>query len=118
MPCLQLAKTNLRVLDFDRIKDSERNHAKSLFEDPTTGLPTKLALSLVSEAATNAANAAAANALSSTGGVNGAGSKGRLMTEEEKTRIREAIKAATSIEEIKKLDRMLAEGRVPEGQTV
>jgi U2 small nuclear ribonucleoprotein A' len=46
------------------------------------------------------------------------GAAGRTMTDDEKARIREAIKGASSIEEIKRLQRMLAEGRVPEGQTV
>lgn len=35
------------------------------------------------------------------------------MTAEEKTKIREAIQKAENIEEIRKLERMLAEGRVP-----
>lgn len=38
---------------------------------------------------------------------------GRLMTEEEKARVRAAIAAATSAEEVQKLERSLREGWVP-----
>jgi U2 small nuclear ribonucleoprotein A' len=113
-----LGKTALRILDYKRIKDVERSEAKALFEDSETGLPNKLALSLTTEAATNAANAAAANAVVGQSKPNGTSSKGKTLTEDEKNRIREAIKGATSIEEIKRLDRMLAEGSLPEAQAV
>jgi len=43
-----------------------------------------------------------------------AGKAGRLMTSEEKERIRTAIANATSSEEIKRLERNLREGFVPE----
>ena len=36
-----------------------------------------------------------------------------MMTSEDKAKIREAIQKATNIEEIRKLERMLAEGRMP-----
>ncbi|KAJ9109843.1 hypothetical protein QFC19_001822 [Naganishia cerealis] len=108
------AQGKLRTLDFKRIKDAERAHARSLFVDEETGLPSKLALSLTSEATVAAQTASA-------GTVAGAGTnahvdagKGRLMTAEEKAKIREAIQNASNIEEIRKLERMLAEGRVPE----
>lgn len=41
------------------------------------------------------------------------GKAGRLMTEEEKARVRAAIAAAKSAEEIQKLERSLREGWVP-----
>jgi U2 small nuclear ribonucleoprotein A' len=108
------------VLDYKRIKETERAAAKSLFEDAETGLPSQLAHSLTSEAATNAANAAANAVLAQSSGAskNVNGGAARSMTEDEKARVREAIKGASSVEEIKKLQRMLAEGKVPEGQTV
>ena len=116
---LQLGKTNLRVLDFKRIKDAERAAAKALFEDAETGLPSQLAHSMTSEAATNAANAAANAVLAQSGaGKTLNGAAGRTMTDDERARVREAIKGASSIEEIKRLERMLAEGRVPEGQAL
>lgn len=42
------------------------------------------------------------------------GGKGRLMTAEEKNRIKAAIAKATSADEIKQLERSLKEGWVPE----
>lgn len=38
------------------------------------------------------------------------------MTAEEKTKIRDAIQKAENIEEIRKLERTLAEGRMPAGE--
>lgn len=108
------------MLDYKRIKEAERASAKALFEDTETGLPSQLAHSLTSEAATNAANAAANAVLAQSSGGNKAanGSATRTMTDDEKARVREAIKGASSLEEVKRLERMLAEGRVPEGQAV
>jgi hypothetical protein len=37
------------------------------------------------------------------------------MTDDEKTRIREMIKGASSIDEVRRLEKVLSEGRVPEG---
>lgn len=108
-----MGKGKLRTLDFKRIKDAERDHARSLFVDAETGLPTKLALSLTSDASIAAQSATAA--ASNEGGAHDS-SKGRLMTAEEKTKIREAIQKAENIEEIRKLERMLAEGRMPAGE--
>lgn len=45
----------------------------------------------------------------------GEGSKGRLLTAEDKKKIRQAILDAGSVEEIKRLERMLNDGRIPEG---
>lgn len=110
----QVGKGKLRTLDFKRIKDAERDHARSLFVDEETSLPSKLALSLTSDATTAAQSATAA--VSNDGGAQGDAGKGRLMTSEEKAKIREAIQKAGSMEEVRKLERMLAEGRVPEGE--
>ena len=103
--------SSLRTLDFRRIKDAERASAKALFETPETHLPTKLALSLTSDAANSAALAATAKA----SGAEAVVGKGRLMTDDEKTRIRERIKGASSIDEVRRLEKVLSEGRVPEG---
>ena len=43
------------------------------------------------------------------------GGKGRLMTPEEKKRVVEALTGAQTAEEVRKLERMLAEGLIPEG---
>jgi U2 small nuclear ribonucleoprotein A' len=125
----------LRVLDYTRIREKvrhsqvsrslvtytipkERTHAKTLFLTPDS-LETALASQLANTVTTNAAKAAAAsiideprNASSSAGP--GGGKAGRLMTAEEKARIKAAIAKATSAEEIKALERSLREGWIPQ----
>ena len=51
-------------------------------------------------------------------GGGGKGGKGRLMTPEEKKRVVEALLRAKTAEEVRKLERMLAEGLIPEGEVV
>ncbi|KAG8769343.1 U2 snRNP complex subunit [Ceratobasidium sp. 428] len=107
---------SLRVLDFQRIKDKERKTAKTLFVT-AEGLPTALATSIQ-----EAASAQPAGLTFTPGGdeVNDdrpgqkAGAAGRLMTAEERARVREAIARAGSAEEIKRLERALRDGYVPE----
>jgi U2 small nuclear ribonucleoprotein A' len=79
-------------------------------------LETALAGQLAATVTTNAAKAAVAAVLdepraSSSGGQ--PGRAGRLMTAEEKARIKAAIAKATSAEEIKKLEQSLREGWIP-----
>ncbi|KAH8120656.1 L domain-like protein [Phellopilus nigrolimitatus] len=101
---------SLRVLDFQRIRDKERQAAKSLFVTPD-GLLTALASTLSTTVSSNTTKApvhadepkaASANVKA-----------GRLMTDEEKARVRAAIAAAGSAEEVQKLERSLREGWVP-----
>ncbi|CAK9781466.1 L domain-like protein [Cutaneotrichosporon oleaginosum] len=96
----------LHVLDFERVKDAERARAKELFED-SSGAPNELARKLsTSTAGVSGAALAAAKAK---------GGKGRLMTPEEKKRVVEALTRANTAEEVRKLERMLADGVIPEG---
>ncbi|KAL8291833.1 hypothetical protein RQP46_002091 [Phenoliferia psychrophenolica] len=105
----------LRSLDFDRIKDKDRAAAKALFLTPD-GAPTPLSVSFTTAASTAAASAASAlNGVSKTfePGVEAAvasGKAGRLLSKEEKDRVRSAIEGAESVEEIRRLQRMLAQG--------
>ncbi|KAG9075592.1 U2 snRNP complex subunit [Ceratobasidium sp. UAMH 11750] len=108
--------TSLRVLDFQRIKDKERKTAETLFVT-AEGLPTALATSIQ-----EAASAQPTGLTFTPGGeeINDdrpgpkAGAAGRLMTAEERARVREAITRAGSAEEIKRLERALRDGYVPE----
>ncbi|KAL5534639.1 hypothetical protein ACEPAG_1102 [Sanghuangporus baumii] len=101
---------SLRVLDFQRIRDKERQTAQALFVTPD-GLLTALATTLSTTISANAPKApvhadepkAAPTQFKA----------GRLMTKEEAARTRAAIAAATSAEEIQKLERSLREGWVP-----
>lgn len=46
------------------------------------------------------------------------GGKGRLMTPDEKKRVVEALTKAQTADEVRRLERMLAEGLIPEGEGV
>ncbi|ELU44494.1 small nuclear ribonucleoprotein polypeptide A [Rhizoctonia solani AG-1 IA] len=99
--------SSLRVLDFQRIKDKERKSCKALFVT-AEGLPTALATSIE-----EAASAQPTGLTFTPGGEDikaddrpgqKAGAAGRLMTAEERARVREAIANASSAEEIKRLE--------------
>jgi len=108
------ARGQLHTLDFERIKDAERAKARELFEDAETGRPNELANKLsIAAAAAPGTSAMAAKARAAA-----AGAKGRLMTPDEKRRVLEALTKAQTAEEVRKLERMLADGLVPEGETV
>ncbi|GAA6000815.1 hypothetical protein JCM10207_004672 [Rhodosporidiobolus poonsookiae] len=106
----------LRVLDYERVKQKDRDHARSLFLN-ADDTPTTL------HDAFKAAAAAGLSAPSLVGGAgktfepgvepSAAGKAGRLLTKEEKERVRQAIEGAESVEEIRRLQRMLAQGFVP-----
>lgn len=106
-------KGQLHTLDFERVKDAEREAARELFTDAETGRPNELANKLSTQTAglgtalSGKARAAAA-----------AGGKGRLMTPDEKRRVLAALTKAQTAEEVRKLERMLADGLIPEGETV
>ncbi|KAK8843958.1 hypothetical protein IAR55_006750 [Kwoniella newhampshirensis] len=114
----KVAKGNLHILDFERIKDSTRESARKLLTDPTTSLPNSLAHQL-SIPTTSSVPGAALSAISKAGknaaATGGKGAKGRLMTPDEKRRVVEALTRAQTAEEVRKLERMLADGLVPEG---
>ncbi|GAA5863386.1 hypothetical protein JCM1840_007509 [Sporobolomyces johnsonii] len=111
----------LRSLDFDRIKQKDRDHAASLFLNPD-GTPTALHTAFLAAAASGAA---APSLVNGAGGAKtfepgvepaaaaASGKAGRLLTKEEKERVRQAIEGAESVEEIRRLQRMLAQGFVP-----
>jgi U2 small nuclear ribonucleoprotein A' len=116
----KVAKGKLHTLDFTRIKDATRDSARKLLTDESTGLPNALAqeLSIPSTSNISGATISASTKAAATGTAGvplGKGGKGRLMTPEEKKRVVEALVNATTTEEVRKLERMLAEGLVPEG---
>ncbi|KAJ7899959.1 leucine-rich repeat-domain-containing protein [Mycena olivaceomarginata] len=92
----------LRVLDFQRIRDKERQAAKALFVT-AEGLPTALATTLSTTVST---------------------SKALVTSDEPKLaprdaeKVKAAIAKATSIEEVRRLERSLREGYVPEMESV
>ncbi len=105
--------SRLHTLDFARVRDADRAEGRRLFEAEGGGM-SALALTIQAEGA----GAVAVEALvegrtdASAGGKKGKG-KG-MLSDEERSRIREAIKAAGSVDEVRRLERLLAEGRALE----
>lgn len=116
----KVAKGALHTLDYTRIKDAERKTAKSTFTDEATGGPNALSLQLSTQIASATAGVSAvapsAFAQAQKSGQFVKGGKGRLMTIEEKRRVVEALTKAQTADEVRRLERMLAEGLIPEGQ--
>ncbi|KAH9937410.1 leucine-rich repeat-domain-containing protein [Fomitopsis serialis] len=138
---------SLRVLDFQRIRDKvrrtrslplptahspiarfvsaanvlsplnlqERQAAKSLFLT-ADDLPTQLADTLSKTVSTHAAKAPVAT--DEPKPAVAPGKAGRLMSKEEADKVKEAIARATSVEEIRRLERSLREGFMPDMQAV
>jgi U2 small nuclear ribonucleoprotein A' len=100
----------LRVIDYQRIRDKERQAAKSLFLT-AEGLPTALATTISTTVSTHSSKAVvttdeprpAASTVKA----------GRLMSKEDAEKVKQAIAKATSVEEIKRLERSLREGYLP-----
>lgn len=105
---------SLRVLDYQRIQDKERKSAKTLFLTPDN-LPTALATSLTAAKAVPSKGAATTEEEpAGPGAALGAGKAGRMMTAEERERVKAAILKATTAEEVRRLEKTLREGWVPE----
>ncbi|KAJ7356992.1 leucine-rich repeat-domain-containing protein [Mycena olivaceomarginata] len=103
----------LRVLDFQRIRDKERQAAKALFVT-AEGLPTALATTLSTTVSTSKALVTSDEPKLAPV----AGKAGRLMSKEDAEKVKAAIAKATSIEEVRRLERSLREGYVPEMESV
>jgi U2 small nuclear ribonucleoprotein A' len=102
---------SLRVLDFQRIRDQERKTAKSLFLT-ADNLPTALAETIA--ASVSARGTQTTLNVDEPKPTTQPGKAGRLMSKEEADRVRQSIANATSIDEIRKLERSLKEGYIPE----
>jgi len=102
----------VRVLDFEKVKDKERHRAKELFLEPDSKLLTPLALSI---STTNPTKAPLINGTKNfiQGLSTLSGEKGRLLTEDERDRVKKAIETASTVEEVRRLKRQLDEGYVP-----
>ncbi|KAJ7225880.1 leucine-rich repeat-domain-containing protein [Mycena pura] len=105
----------LRVLDFQRIRDKERQAAKVLFVT-AENLPTALATTISTTVSTQSSKA-----LVTTDEPKPAplmGKAGRLMSKEDAEKVKAAIAKASSMEEVRRLERSLREGYVPEMESV
>ncbi|PKS08999.1 hypothetical protein jhhlp_003612 [Lomentospora prolificans] len=97
----------VRFLDYQKVKEAERQHAKKLFG--TGDKPTKLATEIMGVKSSGLGAAV----------VDGPSDSSKLsrikLTDNEKKRLQEMIKKASSLEEIIRLEKMLNEGRLPLG---
>ncbi|KIM48335.1 hypothetical protein M413DRAFT_440058 [Hebeloma cylindrosporum] len=105
----------LRVIDFQRIRDKERAHAKSIFVT-AEGLPTALADTISTTVSANTTKTVLT--IDEPKAAPTGGKAGRLMSKEDQAKVRAAIGKATSIEEVRRLERSLREGYVPELDSV
>ncbi|KFG78325.1 U2 small nuclear ribonucleoprotein A' [Metarhizium anisopliae] len=96
----------VRFLDYAKVKEAERERGRELFG--TEAEPTALALEILGNKSTTFDIVA-----------NGAAQPSRLsrikLTDDEKKRLQEKIKKATSLQEIIALEKELNEGRLPAG---
>lgn len=90
----------------------ERENAKSLFTT-ADNLPNQLATTISTTVSTQTTATTV-----TTDEPRAAAKAGRLMTKEEADRVRKAIASATSVEEIRRLERSLKEGYLPGGDAV
>lgn len=103
---------SLRWLDYSKVKESERQSARSLYTT-AEGSPTELAASMGAQSVQ-----IEPQANGKTFEVPGsAPSKGKGLTEEQKQRVRKAIEKAGTLEEIQRLKRMLQDGFIPDDKT-
>jgi U2 small nuclear ribonucleoprotein A' len=92
------------------VPQQERAAARKLFVSADDGSPTSLALSISTSAGTAPSEV---RTFEPGGGVAREKDKGRLLTPEEKKRVKAAIEKAGSVEEVRRLQRMLADGFIP-----
>ncbi|KAG1716327.1 hypothetical protein ID866_811 [Astraeus odoratus] len=101
---------SLRVLDFQRIRDKERQTGRSMFltaEGQLNALATTISTTVSKH------GAKVTTTIDEPKLALPAGKAGRLMTKEEAEKVKQAIAQATSIEEIRRLERSLKEGYMP-----
>jgi len=101
---------SLRFLDFQRVRQAEREQAQELFG--TAEAPSELAAKIkgVKTRAFDVPRAGAVNGKAET-----RKSVRTQLTETEKKRVQEMIKNAKSLSEITRIEKDLAEGRIPAG---
>lgn len=100
----------MRFLDYQKVKLAERAEAAKLFG--TTEEPTELASKLMGIKSSTFDVSSASNGPS--GDLSTRMSRIKL-TDQEKKRLQDMIKKATSLDEITRLETMLREGRLPAG---
>ncbi|KAK0745108.1 leucine-rich repeat-domain-containing protein [Apiosordaria backusii] len=105
---------SVRFLDYQKVKDVEREKAKELFG--TAEEPSELAQKIMG------IKSKTFDSSTTSGGKGGGGPGGETsklsrlkLTDKEKKKLQELIKKANSLEEINRLEKALLEGRLPPG---
>lgn len=102
---------HVRVLDYQRVTEKERDFARRLMET-NDGRPSELAVSLLgSDTAPSHASDRAAPSFEP--GAPVAGAAGRLLSAKERAAIEEAIEHSESLDEIRRLEERLKMGYLP-----
>lgn len=97
----------IRFLDFQKVKDVEREKATELFG--TTDNPTELTKSVLSVRSNNPLAFSAPT-------MNGTTATSRMkLTDVEKKKIEQLIRNAASLADVQRLEKALNEGRIPAG---
>lgn len=95
---------HIRVLDFQKVKDAERTRAKELFGQ-THSEPTELATQII-----GARSSGTALRTFDSSGNSTATSQVQKLTEEEREKLRQSLKQATSLAEIDRIEKALKSG--------
>ncbi|GAB7346866.1 hypothetical protein MBLNU459_g1948t1 [Dothideomycetes sp. NU459] len=103
---------SLRILDFSKIKDSERTKATELFGRRAE--PTEIAQQVLSIRSHKSVTMST-GAQSGVNGANGGKNYRVKLTDNEKKRFEELIKNAKTLAEVARLEKDLNEGRIPAG---
>ncbi|KAH9458004.1 hypothetical protein MJO29_005116 [Puccinia striiformis f. sp. tritici] len=106
----------VRVLDFRRVKDKERKTATELFYDAETKSLTAIGQALSIAESTEGEPTEDSTMISTNTRSNQKiepGQSGKTLTAEERERIKRSIEDATSVEEVRRLKRMLEQGFIP-----
>lgn len=103
---------SLRFLDYQRVRDIERTQAKELFGTPDQ--PTELAAKIRGVKSKKFDAGATTNGRAATGGGGGRSFRA-VLSETEKKRVQQMLQNAKSMAEIDRIEKDLAEGRIPRG---
>lgn len=95
---------HIRVLDFQKVKDTERTRAKELFGQ-THSEPTELATQII-----GARSSGTALRTFDSSGNSTATTQVQKLTEEEREKLRQSLKQATSLAEIDRIEKALKSG--------
>jgi U2 small nuclear ribonucleoprotein A' len=99
---------SIRFLDFQKVKDAEREKATELFG--TYDAPTELAKSIMAVRSKQGPSG-----IGITPAVNGVQKSKMKFSAKEKQRFEDLVRKATTLSEVQKLEKAYAEGRLPPG---